>query len=290
MVKSKRRGVSMVKPDTVLGEKRPVDKKITTGQHSSEDERIKRARMVQEARNELVMVDRLANKDTRTSFTQVMSDSLQKQCADMLKNTKTTPQNYKSLQHRATETCNIPMFLRVDIFELYRAPRRDEKVCNNALSQNCIGTQLGVVGPLVATLKDKPLKINSGDVGCCIACRIAATQQAALGNMLCGQIINVRPCQLTMFEDAVRVMVSSGPNNECEFAPNTTWNAPYTFNQQSKEGTHYGSVHHTPLLLNNLDVSPDKTRYIPHGFEFVDGGLQLKSDKNVPNITPGFLQ
>ena len=104
-MKSKRRGVSMVKPDTVLGEKRPVDKKITTGQHSSEDERIKRARMVQEARNELVMVDRLANKDTRTSFTQVMSDSLQKQCADMLKNMANVLQN--GIRTRLTQAVQV---------------------------------------------------------------------------------------------------------------------------------------------------------------------------------------
>ena len=154
-----------------------------------------------------------------------------------------------------------------------------------------MGTQLGSLGPLVGTKDKSPVLTCDGKIGYCVACRVASAQQAALGNMLAGQINDVRPLELTSFEDSLRVIVnSSGNDNECDFMPGTTWNAPYTFDAHTKEGSHFGTVHHTPLLLDNLEVSADKTRYIPHGFEWVDGGLlHRQPDKNVPNLALGFF-
>lgn len=288
-MKSKRRAVPMA-ITVPVGEKRSIADVDKESKKPSMEQMAKRAKVVQDAAHDTLMVDRIGNKDTRMSFTQLMSNSLQKQCEILLHSTKTEPKMYKSLQQRTASV--VPQLLKLDIYELYRVPKSDEKVCHNATTgrDDCIASQLGPIGPFVATLRDKPLKNSCSEIGVCIACRIAAMQQAALGNMLCGQINEVRPCRLSLFEDALRVRVSpSGASNETEFSPNMVWNAPYTFNDQTKGGTHYGTIHHSPLLLNNLDVSPDKTRYIPRGFEFVDGSLHLKPDNNVPNITPGFL-
>lgn len=287
-MKTKRRAVPMVTTVSV-GEKRSIADVDKKSEKPSMEQIAKRAKVVQDAAHDTLMVDRIGNKDTRMSFTQLMSNSLQKQCEILLHNTKTEPKMYKSLQERTAS--NVPYIAKTTIYQLYRAPKSDEKVCHNATTgrDDCIASQLGPIGPFVATKVDKPIKNNCSEIGVCIACRIAAMQQAALGNMLCGQINQVRPCRLSLFEDALRVKVSAlGGSNEFEFSPNMVWNAPYTFNDQ-KGGTHYGTVHHSPLLLNNLDVSPDKTRYIPRGYEFVDGTLMLKADNNVPNITPGFL-
>ena len=286
MVKSHRRVVMSV------GGKRPVSEVYGGGssEKPSEDERIKRARQVQNAAEESKAVAQLSC-DSRVSFTRSISSSFKKQCTDMLKNSKVDKSKHKTLQIRSIESTQVPLFFKIDFYSLLRKPTAKEKKCANALSGHCVGMQLGSLGPLVGTKGKDPVMASDGKIGYCVACRVALAQQAALGNMLCGQINDVRPTELTSFEDSLRVMVnSSGTDNECEFMPGTTWNAPYTFDAHTKVGSHFGTVHHTPLLLDNLEVSADKTRYIPHGFEFVDGGLlHRQPDKSQPNLALGFF-
>ena len=275
-----------------VGSKRPVSDIDGGGKSKkpSEDERVKRARQVQNAAEESKAVAQLSS-ESRVSFTRNLSSSFKQQCADMMKNSKVDKSNCKTLQMRSIESTQLSTFFKVDYYSFLRKPTAKEKLCTNALSGHCVGMQLGPLGPLVATKGSKAVMASDGKIGYCVACRVALAQQAALGNMLSGQISDVRPTELTSFEDSLRVLVNnSGTDNEMEFMPGTTWNAPYTFDAHSKVGSHFGTVHHTPLLLDNLEVSADKTRYIPHGFEFKDGGLlHRQPDKNVPNLALSFF-
>jgi len=273
------------------GSKRPLSELYGEGpcEKPGKEERVKKARAVQKAAEESLEVARLQH-DSRVSYTQRMSSSFKQQVADLLP--KVDLSKHKSLQARAIASTHIPLLLRINFYSLLRKATANEKRCVNSLekSSHCIATQLGSLGPLVATVGIDPVKLRDNKVGPCIACRVARAQQAALGNMLCGQLNQVKPSELTCFEDAVCVQVSpAGSDNEVDFKIGTTWNAPYVFNEQTKTGSHFGTVNHTPLLLDNLTVSADKTRYIPLGFECVDGVLQRQPDRSVCTLTQGFF-
>lgn len=295
MVKSRRRLVVPATPPVPavpVGSKRSASSIFGGGSSKkpTEDERVKRGRKVQSDAEESKAAARLSS-DSRVSFTRTMSSTFKQQCNDVLKASKVDLSKHKTLQMRSIESTQVPLFFKIDYYQLLRKPMSNEKKCFNVHTGDCIGMQLGSLGPLVATKGKEPVLTSDGKIGYCVACRVALAQQAALGNMLSGQINDVRPSELTSFEDSLRVMVNNtSSDNECEFMPGTTWNAPYVFDVRTKTGSHFGTVHHTPLLLDNLEVSADKTRYIPAGFEFVDGGLlHRQPDRNVAPLTMGFF-
>lgn len=287
MVKQRRRVVEAVP----AASKRPANEVFGSGtsKKPTEDDRVKRARHVQTLAEESRSVARLSN-DLRVSFTSKISPSFKQQCNDLLKSTKVDKSKYTSLQQRSIATGHVKLFWKTDFYLLLRKPTSNEKVCFNAKNGQCIGTQLGTIGPLVATIGKKAVLKHDMNFGFCVACRVSRAQLAALGNMLSGQITEVVPTEPFGFHESLSVMVnSSGTDNEMEFMPGTTWNAPYTFDVPSRSGSCFGTVNHSPLLLDNLKPSADKTRYIPHGYEFVDGELQRKADNNVPNVAMTFF-
>jgi len=255
-----------------------------------EKELVKRARETQKSAEERKSVQGLeTGVSTFVSHTRNFTGMFEKTVSDILKSEKVDMSRFKTLQQRAVAT-GIPYFTKLDYFSLLRVPTSNEKVCSNARNMTCIGAELGPLGALVATVGKNAVQKKEHNSGECVACRVAKSQEAALMNMLCGQIQKVSSTERTRFEDALWVKVhGTNEDNECEFAPGTTWNAPYSFSPPFKSGIHYGTVHHSPLLMKNLQPSDDKMRYIPFGYAFVDGCLQRKPDQNPPNIPMTFL-
>lgn len=186
------------------------------------------------------------------------------------------------LPSRVLSAPDMQFLTKQAYYELLRAPKMDEKMCHLGATNDCYGARLvkqhskQPVRGLVAVSKGRPLKKQyiDGGVSYCVACLVAGSHKASLQMLHSGQPRVLSGGYNTAFEQNIRVHCSAIPSDS-SFQETEVWTAPFVYNSRTKEGSHFGTVCHMPLLIANL--RNDNGRLVPPGYKYEDNLLVRQS-------------